>query len=95
MAWKYTPGTSWQAWSVFGAHAALADHALEVEVAHHIALVGLLADAGGRPGGHEVVLLRVQPGHHRPAVIDQPAVQQRLERLRRLPGRRPRAGGFS
>src|SRR5690606_11151773 len=36
-----------------GAHAALANHALEVKVADDVGLVDLFADARGRPGGDE------------------------------------------
>ncbi len=39
-----------------GTHAALADHAFDLEMAHHVALVGFLARAGGRTGGHKAVL---------------------------------------
>ena len=65
----------------FGAHTALTDHALEVEVLHHLGLVRFLADGGGRAGRNEFILFRVQPGDDRPAVVDDPTHQDGLERL--------------
>ena len=59
-------------------------------MAHHVALVGFLADAGGWPGGHKAVLFACPTRHHRPAVVDQPAVQDGLDRLvnfQVIPGR--------
>ncbi len=48
---------------------------------HHIRLVGLLADGGGRPGGHKFVVFCIQPRDDRPAVIDHAAVKQFFEFL--------------
>ena len=38
-------------------HAAFTDHTLDVEVLHHIALVGFFTGAGGRTGGYKTVVL--------------------------------------
>jgi hypothetical protein len=62
-------------------HAALADDGLHVEVPHDIGLIRLFTDAGRRAGGHEAIFFRVEPGDHRPAVIDRAAVEQRFQRF--------------
>jgi hypothetical protein len=48
---------------------------------HHITLVWLLADAGGRTGCHKAVLFCIQPTYNRPAVVNNPTLEDWLNRF--------------
>ena len=59
----------------------LAANKIDIEMAHDIALVGLLAAAGGRTGSHKTVFPGLQPGNHRTAVVNHAALEQGFDRL--------------
>ncbi len=57
------------------AHAALADHAFDIKVFHHVGLIRLFTNGGGGTCRYKFVFFCIQARDHRSAVINDRAVQ--------------------